>query len=82
MGALIARWCRWILRMLGEPSCPYCHVDDDILRRAKVLTELYERQYGQGFGEAKRHQVYARLMKEFPTIRKRTLAVAIERALP
>lgn len=83
MRRLIGRCCRWILHMIGEPGpgCPYCHVHDDVLQRAVSLTQLYERQYGAGFGEAKRHQVYARLMKEFPTIKRRTLSVAIERAL-
>ena len=29
-------------------------------------------------GESKRHQVYARLIKDFPTLPKRMLALAIE----
>jgi len=37
-----------------------------------------EAEQGPGTGENKRHQVYARLLKEFPTLPRRAAALAIE----
>ena len=48
-----------------------------MVRAARLVGE----QEGQeGSGESKRHQVYARLLKEFPTRPKREAALAIEQA--
>jgi len=56
-------------------------VVDPILARARVLTAEQDERWGDRDGEAKRHQVYSRLIKEFPDRQKRELARAIEDAL-
>ena len=55
--------------------------DQDLLSRARVLTQAADASFPSGYGEAKRHQVYSRLMKEFPEHSKRALSRAIEGAL-
>lgn len=52
-----------------------------LVTRARVLCDLEDAIRGPGFGEAKRHQVYARLLKDFPEVPKRAIARAIEDAL-
>lgn len=52
---------------------------DALYDRAKVL--CLEQEPAETAGEAKRHQVYARLLKEFPTRNKRAVALAIEAGL-
>lgn len=54
-------------------------VDAAILARAKGLTQDADTLLTGG--EAKRHFVYARLIKDFPTTARRELALAIELAL-
>lgn len=51
----------------------------DLMLRASVLTK--EPAAASLSGEAKRHQVYAKLIKEFPNESKRDLGLAIELAL-
>ena len=51
------------------------------LVRVRVLVSAWEAKLGAGFGEAKCHNVYAQLLKEYPTARKRDLRYAIERVL-
>lgn len=55
-------------------------IASEIYHRAKVLVTLQAGNVGVS-GEAKRHQVYARLVKEFPTEPRRNLGLAIELAL-
>ena len=55
-------------------------VDRPLLDRAVALTKEAADQ-AEVTGEWKRHQVYARLLDEFPETRKRDLAYAIELAL-
>ena len=50
-----------------------------MFKRARILTQEAETTLIGGGGEAKRHFVYARLLKEFPN--KREAALAIELAL-
>ena len=50
--------------------------DPVLLARTKQLVEAAEVMGGSG--EYKRHKVYARLIKEFPTYPYRNLALAIE----
>jgi len=50
-----------------------------LVERARVLCREQE-QPGVS-GEYKRHQVYARLIKEYPAAAKRTLGLAIELSL-
>lgn len=52
---------------------------DDLLMRAIELVIAAEKIWVGG--EARRHQVLARLMKEFPGQSKRSLALAIEAAV-
>ena len=54
-------------------------VAPEILLRARELTAV-PRPDGMG-GEAKRHAVYARLIKDFPDTNKRALGLAIEMVL-
>jgi hypothetical protein len=54
-------------------------VDQAVLDRAAVL--IGEADTTLSGGEAKRHQVYARLIKDFPATPKRELGLAIELAL-
>ena len=53
--------------------------DPVLLARAKELVGTF---YDiEGSGEYKRHQVYAKLIKEFPTYQHRNIALAIEIAI-
>lgn len=54
-------------------------VAPEVLDRARVLTQDADTTLSGG--EAKRHAVYARLIKDFPATAKRELALAIELAL-
>lgn len=49
--------------------------------RIRHLIALVEARFGAGFGEAKRRDVYAQLMKDFPEAKKRDLSFAIEQVL-
>ena len=69
----------YYLRRLAEWLDPLS--DPTVLSRARELTQEWESKLGAGFGEAKRHQVYARLIKEFPEKSKRQLSAIIEAAL-
>lgn len=53
------------------------YIPDNVNRSVMVLCEKYE-QTPDVSGEWKRHQVYATLIKIFPDISKRLLALAIE----
>lgn len=86
----------WLLR-LGEwlvaryappvdapPPQPYIVLTvprDALYELAQGLTAQQECIVGRS-GEAKRHQVLASLMKAYPGVSMRTLALAIEAALP
>lgn len=63
-------------------TSPVPDVSPALLMRTKQLCEDTEGQYAPGFGEAKRHAVFARLLKEFPACPKRQLGLAIELQLP
>jgi hypothetical protein len=54
-----------------------------LLSRAEVLCFEQEATSSSGTsGEYKRHNVYARLIKDFPAISKREISKAIEQGLP
>lgn len=54
--------------------------DEAIVSRAQALTaEWHQPDFS---GEYKRHQVLARLIKDYPDVSRRTLAMAIELGLP
>lgn len=75
----------WLARLGGwhTPTCPLPHLPPlsyDLLKRAGTLITEQE-QFADRSGEAKRHQVYARLLKEYPNRSKGDLAFAIEAVL-
>ena len=53
--------------------------DSPLVARARILVADAER--ANASGEYKRHQVYARLLKEFPAERRRGCSKAIEKAM-
>lgn len=55
--------------------------DDAVLTRARLLTLEQDMRWPDRSGEAKRHQVYAALVKEYPDLSRRRLSRAIEEAL-
>jgi hypothetical protein len=72
----LAAWLRRLAAWIDEPP-PL----DALAERAYALVRHEESQNPHSSGESKRHQVYARLIKEFPTRSKRVLSRAIEDAL-
>ena len=48
---------------------------------ARALALVHETDGWDASGEAKRHRVYAQLLKEFPALSKRQVSLAIELAL-
>ncbi len=75
----------WMIStVLGWFGCEVTliHVDTILLRRARILTREAEAHgQGTGYGEYRCHQVYARLIKEFPDTDRRVLKMHIELAL-
>lgn len=79
---MIARWLRRLADYLDPPvrqpeavrSSPYRDITTALIADA-------EARFGAGFGDAKRRDVYAALLKRFPQARKRDLAYAIEQVL-
>lgn len=77
---MIARLLRRLADYLDPPKPiayephPYRDITNALIAEAEV-------RFGAGFGDAKRRDVYAALMKRFPTARKRDLAYAIEQVL-
>jgi hypothetical protein len=67
------------IRRLQARMATVATVSQPVLDRATHLIGDAE-THSMG-GEAKRHAVYARLIKDFPTVNKRELALAIELAL-
>jgi len=72
----LAAWLRRLAAWIDVPA-PL----DALAERSYFLVRHQESQNPHSAGESKRHQVYARLIKEFPTRSKRELARAIEDAL-
>ena len=73
MRARIVRLLKWLLRKAAPP------IADALLARTAVLVQ--EAEALAASGEYKRHVVYARLIKEFPSRLKRDIAFAIEQVL-
>lgn len=75
---MLKRWCirtlRRVLRWL-EPADAFSKRTDELVRLADTQSG------GDASGEYKRHIVYARLIKDFPTARRCDLALAIEQAI-
>jgi hypothetical protein len=79
MAKLLAKWLRrsaeWLAPPVVEPP-PRFYV------RAEELAHIAETTYALGTsGEYKRSRVYAQLIKEFPTVPKYMLGMAIEHAV-
>jgi hypothetical protein len=77
MKKTIQRFALWLLSLFPVP------VDNtlpDYAIRAEVLVREQE-AFTDTSGEYKRHQVYAKLIKEFPDVRQRDLGLAIELAV-
>ena len=80
LGAAVGYW--WLPRpaaVLDNPASVEA-VESPLEARARELTAQAEA--GPGGGEYKRHQVYAKLIKEFPAESRRLIAMAIEKGLP
>lgn len=71
----------WILHKLGSEAVMISEQVLKIVPRARELCSEAEQKYPGTSGELKRHQVYARLIKEFPSTNKRDLGLSIELAL-
>lgn len=71
VGLKLLSWSRY--KMLPQADC----IPDNVNESVMVLCEKQELIPGVS-GEWKRHQVYATLIKRFPDISKRLLALAIE----
>ena len=91
MRHLLVRWLRALLLWLeplppvlvwpdSEPP-PLGPTDDEVLTVAIRLTDWADQDFPDTAGEFKRHQVYARLIDQFPQRRRRDLGKAIEDAL-
>ena len=81
MKKILLRFAQWLLHRLGGTVCSGGHwpaLPDALVVRARRLVSEQEGQPSSG--ESKRHQVYARLLKEFPASLKREAALAIEQA--
>ena len=78
MWVRLAVWLRAIADVCDPPPNPQ---ESPYLALARLLVVEADKRLGQGFGEAKRHQVYAALIKTFPSASKRELARVIEDAL-
>ena len=80
--AFLRGWVQWI-----DPPAPLAPItailrtipQDALFYRAVTL--VIEAETTWVSGEARRHQVFARLLKEFPQATKRDVAWAIEAAL-
>ena len=76
---LIQRFALWILKVTGyEFPKPQIRASKYVMAAAVHCAEFSS---WEASGEARRHQVYARLIKQFPEARKKDLSLAIELAL-
>lgn len=74
----LVEWLYRIAAWIDIPS-PEAPPPDGLFQRAVVLVRDADKL--DGSGEAKRHQVYARLIKEFPARSKRDISLSIEAGL-
>jgi hypothetical protein len=77
MRATLARWLRQLADLIDPPQ----HTDPALLKEAGNLCFMQEVCWPGRSGEAKRHQVYSQLLKQFPDRNKRAVAKAIEAVL-
>lgn len=64
-----------------NPNTTWTIPHDALYDRACELVTIVDTTFTSGYGEAKRHQVYSRLIKEFPSIPKRIISRTIEAAI-
>jgi hypothetical protein len=78
IGFWFLRLGKWNLDVLDLiTSMPLLEIE--VVKRAKELSGLSDTLSAPGTsGEYKRHVVYAQLIKEFPNLTKRQIAMAIE----
>jgi hypothetical protein len=83
MKKLLIRLAFWILaRYHLKPLFPSrIPIFDKQVATARALIAEQEIKHPDASGEYKRHMVYARLIKVYPRVRKRYLALAIETAI-
>lgn len=77
-------WCAQQLRRLADwldPPPPVRTSLSPLEFRAVALTQWQDGHWPDRDGEAKRHQVYAQLVKEWPDTSRREISRAIETAL-
>jgi hypothetical protein len=77
---LLAQWLRRLADWCDPPP-PRAVLPGAFFDRVRVLVKEAEMRLGAGFGDAKRRDVYARLMKDFPETPKREIALAIEQVV-
>lgn len=77
----------WVSKAIRRPVAPPPFLtltvpSDDLYESAVRWCRHFELLLTtRGMGEAKRHQAYARLLKEYPTHQRRDIALAIEAAV-
>ena len=75
----LAKQVGWyVFEKLAEKNFP--HLDKEVWR-ARELAKREESRHGHLGGEYRRHQVYAKLIKEFPHTAKRDLGLSVELAV-
>jgi hypothetical protein len=75
---LAKTFLKWALYFGAEA---YVLPDEDIMKEAFLQTTYVGEMYKDISGEAKRHMVYAKMIKKYPYVSKRELAFAIEATL-
>ena len=80
MAKRLATWLRQLANWIDPYRVPAVTADDDPVAAAadQLCYDLADLPQS---GEYKRHQVYAKLIKQFPAVPKRDLALAIELAV-
>ena len=74
LSGLLMRLSLWLVPPVPKPVSLLKH-------RVTTLVGEWDGRLEAGFGEAKRHGVYAQLMKEFPAEPKRNLSFLIEQVM-
>lgn len=76
----VALWLHRVAAWIWTP--PPRAVENPVLARALVLVDAVDTAADpEASGEFKRHIVYARLLKEFPTTRRRDVGLLVEAAV-
>lgn len=69
---VIARWLRGAADLIDPP------MRDPMWARAAMLVQEQDSRYPDRSGEAKRHAVYGRLVKDYPTRPRHEIGLVIE----